>query len=87
MTGLALAETLTNYSERGQDYVDTLKGIITFNELDIADDAVLRDGKTVLLVNVNTDAEVAEVEAEIEALRASGELAEIVRSMRLDETE
>ena len=42
-TGFDLAETLTRYSEKGQAYVDTLKSIIKKNELDIADNARLRD--------------------------------------------
>ena len=37
-------------SERGQEYVDGLKGIITRNLLDVADDAVFRDGPTKYLV-------------------------------------
>ncbi len=87
LTGLELAGTLSKYSERGQKYVKTLRGIIKKNELFIADDAVLRDDKTTLVVSVNTEAEVAEVEAEIEQMRASGELEEIIHSMRLDETD
>ena len=86
LTGLHLAGTLTKYSERGRKYVKTLRGIIKKNELFLADDAVLRGEKTTLVVGVNTEQEVAEVEAEIEQMRASGELKEIIRSMRLDET-
>ncbi len=86
LTGLELAGTLTKYSERGHKYVNTLRGIMKTNELFIADDAVLRDEKSVLVVGVNTEAEVAEVEAEIEQMRASGELEEIIHSMRLDES-
>ena len=35
LTGLTLADGLIRYSEKGQKYVDTLKGIIRHNQLDI----------------------------------------------------
>jgi uncharacterized FlgJ-related protein len=40
-TGLALAPTLLNYSERGQHYVDTLNSIMSYNKLAAIDDAYL----------------------------------------------
>jgi len=42
ISGTVLAETLVNYSERGQAYVDDLKALIRENRLDDADDASLR---------------------------------------------
>ena len=42
ISGTVLAETLVNYSERGQAYVDDLKALIRNNRLDNADDAYLR---------------------------------------------
>ena len=39
LTSIALADGLIAYSERGQAYVDTLKGIIRVNNLEIADSA------------------------------------------------
>ena len=42
ISGTVLAETLLNYSERGQAYVDDLKALIRENRLDEADDAYLR---------------------------------------------
>jgi uncharacterized FlgJ-related protein len=42
ISGTVLAETLLNYSERGQAYVDDLKALIRNNQLDGADDAYLR---------------------------------------------
>ena len=83
LSGLVLAETLIKYSEKGQAYVNTLKSIITKNELDLADDAHLRDEPTVLIVGAEDTADKAKVESEIESLRKSGELDEIIRSMRL----
>jgi uncharacterized FlgJ-related protein len=42
ISGSVLAETLLNYSERGQAYVDELKALIRENQLDEVDDAYLR---------------------------------------------
>jgi uncharacterized FlgJ-related protein len=42
ISGSVLAETLLNYSERGQAYVDDLKALIRKNGLDDTDDAYLR---------------------------------------------
>ena len=43
ITGLALAGQLTRYSERGEDYVRSLKSMIEYNRLEPADDAYLSD--------------------------------------------
>lgn len=85
ITGIVLAETLTKYSEKGQAYIDTLKSIIKKNELGIADDARLRDEQTILIVGAEDEEDKTKVQSEIEGLRASGRLAEIIQSMRLDE--
>ena len=42
ISGIVLADTLRNYSERGQAYVDDLKALIRENRLDDADGAYLR---------------------------------------------
>jgi uncharacterized FlgJ-related protein len=42
ISGTVLADTLRNYSERGQAYVDDLKALIRENRLEDADDAYLR---------------------------------------------
>lgn len=44
LSGRELAKTLTRYSERGQDYVDSLHAIIRINKLQPADEAVLAEG-------------------------------------------
>jgi len=84
VTSLALADGLIRYSERGQAYVDTLKGIIRVNKLDIADDAVFRDEPISFIVSAEGEAAAEKLRKEIEALRKSGELAQIVARMRLD---
>lgn len=84
LTSLTLADGLIRYSERGQKYVDTLKGIIRVNKLDIADDAAFRNEPMRFIVGAEDQKNAAELRAEIESLRASGELAEIVARMRLE---
>lgn len=84
LTSLALADGLIRYSERGQEYVDTLKGIIRVNKLDVADDAVFRDEPVRFVIGTGGRATVAEFEAEIERLRESGELTRIIARMKLD---
>lgn len=84
LTSLALADGLIKYSERGQKYVDTLKGIIRVNKLDVADDAVFRDEPMRFLVSAPGEDAAVKLRAEIEGLRSSGELAEIVARMRLE---
>ena len=50
ITGHELAGALTSYSERGQDYVKTLRSIISYNNLDDADDAYLDDQQAMVLM-------------------------------------
>ena len=84
VTGVALAETLDKYSERGMEYVNTLKSIIRVNGLGITDKAFLRDENITLIVGVGHTDKVAKGDAKIEELRASGELDRIIKKMRLD---
>ena len=84
LDSLVLADGLIRYSERGQDYVDGLKGIIRVNKLDAADDAVLRDEPLRFYVGAESPEEAEEIRQEIARLRESGELAEIIKRMRLD---
>lgn len=84
LDSLVLADGLTSYSERGQEYVNTLKGMIRHNGLDRADGAELR-GDEMQFIVVAEDAEAAaQMEQEIEGMRESGELRAIYERMRLE---
>lgn len=83
VTGLFLAETLDKYSERGMEYVKTLKSIINVNGLSITDKAYLRDEPATLLVGVGHVDKVEETEQRIAELRKSGDLDRIIKTMRL----
>ena len=54
ISGWLLAETLTSYSERGSEYVDTLHTIMRVNQLDAADDAYLSDDPSIYLIPVSS---------------------------------
>ena len=84
LTSMALADGLIKYSERGQEYVDTLKGIIRVNGLAIADDAVFRDEPLRFVVGAEDEVAAAVLRQEVERMRASGELTQIVDRMRLE---
>ncbi|MGE6648404.1 glucosaminidase domain-containing protein [Shewanella colwelliana] len=51
ITGLELAGTLDKYSERGQAYIDGIRGIITFNKLQQVDEAYLSDNAPLHLIS------------------------------------
>ena len=84
LSSLVLADGLTSYSERGQEYVDTLKGMIRVNRLDIADGAIFRDEPMRFVVGAENAAAAAELREEIVELRASGDLDLIIARMRLE---
>ncbi len=84
LTSMAMADGLIRYSERGQEYVDTLKGIMRVNGLTVADGAVFRDEPIRFLVGAEDPAEAAKLREEIEALRESGDLKQIIDRMRLE---
>ncbi|GAB3278800.1 glucosaminidase domain-containing protein [Parahaliea aestuarii] len=84
MDSLVLADGLLSYSERGKEYVDSLKGMIRHNHLNMADDAVLRDEPVRFLLNEDGADKAAALRSDIEKMRASGELQDIVKRMRLD---
>jgi len=84
LSSLRLADGLIRYSERGQEYVDTLKGMIRVNGLAAADGAVFRDEPMRFLVVAGDQEAAAEMREEIERMRASGELEDVVARMRLE---
>jgi uncharacterized FlgJ-related protein len=84
LTSLALADGLIRYSERGAGYVESLKSIIRVNNLDIADGARFRDEPIRFLVGAGTEANAQALRSQIEEMRASGELNQIIARMRLE---
>jgi Bax protein len=83
-TGDELADALTSYSERGAEYVKTLKGIMSTNELAVADNATLQDAPAILIIDVPGEEEATKVKAEIARLRETGELGRVLADMGVD---
>lgn len=84
MDSMTLADGLLRYSERGQEYVDSLKGIMRVNKLTIADNAVFRDEPLRFLLSEQTPEDKEEMIARVAEAAESGELAEIIERMRLE---
>jgi Bax protein len=84
LTSLTLADGLKSYSERGQEYVDDLKGIIRVNNLEVADNAAFRDEPIGFVLGAATEEEAVQLRARIEEMRTSGELEDVIARMRLD---
>jgi len=84
VTSVALADGLIRYSERGQEYVDTLKSIMRVNRLDVADNAVFRDESLRFIVGADGEEDAVRIRGDIERMRESGEMAQIIARMRLD---
>lgn len=84
LSSLALAQGLIHYSERGQEYVDTLRGIIRVNKLDIADDAEFRNEPMRFAIGADGMDAAEALRRDISGMRDSGELAQVVERMRLE---
>lgn len=84
LTSMALADGLIRCSERGQEYVDTLKGIIRVNRLDIADGATFRDEPMRFVIGAEDEEAAAKLREDVSRLRESGERAQIIARMRLE---
>jgi Bax protein len=84
LDSLVLADGLSRYSERGMEYVNSLKGIIRVNKLDVADHAVFRDEPVSFLIGTEDEAAAQQLRGDIEGMRASGELDEIIARMKLE---
>jgi hypothetical protein len=84
VTALALADGLLNYSGRGQEYVDTLKGIIRVDHFDLADGATARNEPLGFVIGVAGTSAAAGERARTQDMRDTGEHDEIILRMRLE---
>ncbi len=84
LDSFVLADGLIRYSERGQEYVDTLKGIMRVNNLAIADAARFRDEPQIFIFGAEDEADEIRVREEIERMIENGEAEEIIRQMSLE---
>lgn len=84
LDSLELSAGLINYSELGQEYVDTLNSIIEVNNLTVADQARLRDEPIRYLIGTGSAQETTEVREQVQRMRESGDLNELIERMELD---
>ena len=84
ITSLALADGLSSYSERGDSYVETLKGISRVNKLDLADGAVFRDEQARFLIVTDSVEETNALRIRLAEMRNNGALDQIYQEMRLE---
>ncbi|MFV8817729.1 glucosaminidase domain-containing protein [Haliea sp. E17] len=81
---MKLADGLLRYSERGAEYVESLKGIMRVNKLYVADKAVFRDEPLRFLLSEQSPEDVEKTRQRLAEAEASGELAVILERMRLE---
>jgi uncharacterized FlgJ-related protein len=83
LDSLVLAEGLISYSERGQEYVDSLKGLIRSNGFDLADAAQPRDEPLAFAMGAADEEAAQSMIDEFEEMKAKGEFDQVVAEMKL----
>ena len=84
LDSLALADGLIHYSERGQDYVDSLKILIRSNGFNLADSAQPRDEPLAFAMGAANEEAARSIQERFEVMKANGEFDKIVAEMRLE---
>ena len=84
LNSLTLADGLTHYSERGQEYVDSLKSLIRSNGFDLADSALPRDEPLAFAMGAASEEAARSMTDRYEAMKKKGEFDRIVAEMRLE---
>ena len=84
LSSLALADGLISYSERGQEYVDSLKSLIRSNGFDLADAAQPRDEPLAFAMGAADEKAAQSVIADFEKMKANGKFDRIVAEMKLE---
>ncbi|MDH3789121.1 MAG: glucosaminidase domain-containing protein [Xanthomonadales bacterium] len=84
LNSLTLADGLISYSERGQEYVDSLKDLIRKNGFELADSATPRDEPLGFALAAANEEAARSMTDEFEAMKKNGEFDRIVAEMRLE---
>jgi hypothetical protein len=74
---------LISYSERGQEYVDSLKSLIRSNGFDLADAAQPRDESLAFALGAADEKAAQTMIDQFEDMKANGKFDQIVAQMRL----
>jgi hypothetical protein len=83
LNSLALADGLISYSERGQEYVDSLKSLIRSNGFDLADAAQPRDEPLAFAMGAADEKAAQAMKDQFEEMKADGKFEQIVADMKL----
>jgi uncharacterized FlgJ-related protein len=83
LSSLALADGLVSYSERGQEYVDSLKSLIRSNRFDLADAAQPRDEPLAFAMGAVDEKAAQSVIDDFQKMKANGKFDRIVAEMKL----
>ena len=84
LSSLTLADGLISYSERGQEYVDSLKDLIRKNGFDLADSALPRDEPLGFAMGAANEEAARSMTDRFEAMKKKGEFDRVVADMRLE---
>jgi uncharacterized FlgJ-related protein len=84
LNSLTLADGLTHYSERGQEYVDSLKSLIRSNGFDLADSALPRDEPLAFAMGAANEEAARSMTERFEKMKKKGEFDSLVTEMRLE---
>ena len=84
LDSLILADGLTSYSERGQEYVDSLKKLISSNGFNLADSAMPRDEPLAFALGAESDQAAQAITERFEVMKKKGEFDTFVSQMRLE---
>lgn len=84
LNSLALADGLVSYSERGQEYVDSLKSLISSNRFDLADAAQPRDEPLAFAMGAADDSVAQSMKDQYEEMKRNGKFDLIIAEMRLE---
>jgi Bax protein len=84
LSSLTLADGLIRYSERGQEYVDSLKSLIRSNGFDLADSAQPRDEPLAFAMGAANEEAARAMQDRFEVMKADGEFDKIIAEMRLE---
>jgi Bax protein len=79
-----LADGLIRYSDRGQEYVDSLKSLIRSNGFDLADSAQPRDEPLAFAMGAANEEAARAMQDRFEVMKADGEFDKIIAEMRLE---
>jgi len=83
LSSLALADGLISYSERGQEYVDSLKSLIRSNGFDLADAAQPRDEPLAFAMGAADEKAAQSMRDQYDEMKAGGNFDRVVTEMKL----